>query len=276
MQAIVFRVRAVHGIAVSLSALLAASCGITQQQEVELGASTAAQVSAELPLVRDAAVVNYITALGNQLATVTDDRNLAWHFTVVDSKEVNAFAVPGGWVYVNRGLIERATNMSELAGVLAHEIGHITRRHSVQQMQQAQGANVGVSLLCTLTRVCESGASQAAINIGGSALFAKFSRSDESEADAEAVTTTIKAGISPNGIPSTFQLLLNERKSNPGGLEAFFSSHPLEEARITTTQARIATYPAAQLQRLTRDTPAFQAFRRRLLALPVSPTPKKP
>jgi predicted Zn-dependent protease len=277
MQTFVSKVRtARHAIPECLAVLLLASCGISQQQEVELGASTAAQVSAELPLVRDAAVVNYITTLGNQLASVTDDRNLTWHFTVVDSKEINAFAVPGGWVYVNRGLIERATNMSELAGVLAHEIGHITRRHSVQQMQQAQGANVGLALACTLTGVCESGASQAAINIAGNALFAKFSRSDEREADAEGVSTTIKAGISPNGIPSMFQLLLNERKSNPSGLDAFFSSHPMEESRITATQAQIATYPAAQLQRLTTDTPAFQTFRRRLLALPPSPAPKKP
>lgn len=252
------------------------ACGISQQQEVELGASTAAEVSAQLPLIRDATVVNYITTLGNQLASVTDARGLAWHFTVVDSKEVNAFAVPGGWVYVNRGLIARATNMSELAGVLAHEIGHITRRHSVQQMQQAQGANVGLSLLCTLTKVCESGASQAAINVGGSALFAKFSRSDEAEADAEAVSTTIKAGISPNGIPSMFQLLLNERTSNPSGLDAFFASHPLEESRITATQGQIASYPSSQLSRLTKDTPAFQSFRRRLMALPPSPAPKRP
>lgn len=257
-------------------ALLLAACGVSQQQEVELGASTAAQVSAQLPLVRDGAVVSYITSLGNQLASVTDDRSLTWHFSVVDSKEINAFAVPGGWVYVNRGLIERATDMSQLAGVLAHEIGHITRRHSVQQMQQAQGANVGLALMCTLTRVCESGVSQAAINVGGSALFAKFSRSDEREADAEAVSTTIKAGISPNGIPSMFELLLNERKSNPSGLEGFFSSHPMEESRITATQAQIATYPASQLQNLTRDTPAFQSFRRRLLALPPSPPPRGP
>ena len=204
-----------------LAATLAASCAVSQQQEVELGASSAAQVSAQLPLLRDAAVVRYINTLGNQLARATDTRGLAWQFTVVDSREVNAFALPGGWVYVNRGLIERATDMSELAGVIAHEIGHVTRRHSVQQMQQAQGANVGVTLLCTLTGVCESGASQAAINIGGSALFAKFSRSDESEADAEAVATTIKAGISPLGIPAMFRILMNERKSNPGALVAF-------------------------------------------------------
>jgi predicted Zn-dependent protease len=164
--------------------------------------------------------------------------------------------------------------MSELAGVLAHEIGHITRRHSVQQLQQAQGANVGVTLLCTLTKICESGASQAAINIGGSALFAKFSRSDESEADAEGVATTVKAGISPAGIPAMFRRLLSERKTNAGALDAFFATHPLEENRITATEAQIATYPASQLERLTKDTPAFQTFRRRLLALPPSPTPK--
>ena len=86
-----------------------------------------------------------------------------------------------------------------------------------------------MALLCTLTKVCDSGASQAAIDVGGSALFAKFSRTDEAEADAEGVATTIKAGISPYGIPEMFRILLNERKTNPGALDAFFASHPLEE-----------------------------------------------
>ncbi|MBK6494263.1 MAG: M48 family metalloprotease [Gemmatimonadetes bacterium] len=166
-------------------------------------------------MVKDAQVVRYITQLGEQLAAATDTRGLTWHFTVVDSREVNAFAVPGGWIYVNRGLIERAENMSQVAGVLAHEIGHVTRRHSVQQMQQAQGANSGVSLLCTLTKVCNSSTGQAAINLGGTALFAKFSRRDESEADAEAVATTIKAGIDPSGIPGMFRILLSEQQRNP-------------------------------------------------------------
>ncbi|MEP7345661.1 MAG: M48 family metallopeptidase, partial [Gemmatimonadaceae bacterium] len=259
-----------------LGVVLVASCAVSQQQEVELGNQTAAQVSAQLPLIRDGAVTSYVTSLGNQLAKVTDTRGLEWHFTVVDSKEVNAFALPGGWIYVNRGLIERATDMSQLAGVIGHEIGHVTRRHSVEQMQQAQGANVGVSLLCTLTKVCESGASQAAINVGGTALFAKFSRTDEAEADAEGVETTIKAGISPNGIPAMFRILLTERQTNPGALDAFFASHPLEEDRITATEAQIAKHPASQIQRLTKDTPAFQSFRRRLMSLPPSPTPKKP
>jgi predicted Zn-dependent protease len=262
-----------NGVSTGLLALLAA-CGVSQQQEVELGANTAAQVDAQLPLVRDGAVNRYITSLGNQLVAATNDRGLTWHFTVVDSKEINAFAVPGGWVYVNRGLIERAKTMSELAGVLAHEIGHITRRHSVQQMQQAQGANVGLALLCTLTNTCESGLSQAAINVGGSALFAKFSRSDEREADAEAVSTTIRAGISPEGIPTMFETLLNERRSNPGGLAAFFSTHPMEEDRIESTKAQIASYPASQVQRLPMDASAFQSFRSRLMSLPASPAPR--
>lgn len=258
------------------SVLLFAACAVSQQQEVALGANSAAQVSAQLPLIHDAAVTSYIRSLGAQLARVTDDRSLDWTFTVVDSKEVNAFALPGGWVYVNRGLIERATDMSQLAGAMAHEIGHVTRRHSVQQLQQVQQANVGVALLCTLTKVCESGAGQAAINVGGTALFAKFSRTDESEADAEAVSTTVKAGISPRGIPALFRTLLNERQANPGALTAFFATHPLEEDRIRATEALIAKYPAGELSRLAQDSKAFQNFRRRLQSLPPSPTPKTP
>jgi predicted Zn-dependent protease len=264
-----------RGGVVCLAAILAAGCAMSQQQEVELGTGAAAQVSAELPLIRDAAITSYVNSLGSRLATATDARDLTWQFTVVDSREVNAFALPGGWVYVNRGLVERATDMSQLAGVMAHEIGHVTRRHSVQQVQQAQGADVGLMLLCTLTTACESEAGRAAVGVGGSALFAKFSRSDEAEADADAVATTIRAGISPDGIPAMFRILLRERTTNPGALEAFFASHPLEEDRIAATEAAIAAYPASELQRLSKDSRDFQAFRRRLLAMPPSPAPRK-
>jgi predicted Zn-dependent protease len=251
------------------------ACTVSTQQEVQLGNSYAAQIDTALPLVRDVEVNRYIKFLGDSLAKMTDTRGLQWHFSVVDSKEVNAFAVPGGWIYVNRGLIERSQSMSQVAGVLGHEIGHVTRRHSVQQMQTAQGANIGGALLCTLTKVCESGVASAAINVGGSALFAKFSRGDEAEADQEGVKTTIQAGIDPDGIPEMFRILLDERKANPGAVDAFFASHPLEEDRIAATRAQIATYPAAQVRGMTRDTPEFQAFKRRVMALPPSPPPKK-
>jgi predicted Zn-dependent protease len=257
-----------------LAALAGAGCAVSQQQEVQLGASTAAQIDTMLPLVRDRAITSYINTLGNRLAQATDTRNLEWHFTVVDSKEVNAFAIPGGWIYINRGLIERAENMSQVAGVLGHEIGHVTRRHTVEQMQQQQGVGGAAVLLCTLTKVCQSGAGQAAVNVAGSALFAKFSRQDEAEADEEGVKTSIKAGIDPNGIPEMFQILLEERKGNPSAVDAFFASHPLEEDRIAATKAEIAKYDPGKLRGLTEDTREFQEFRRRVKALPPPPKPK--
>ncbi|HEY3285659.1 MAG TPA: M48 family metallopeptidase [Gemmatimonadaceae bacterium] len=268
--------RAVRIVALLSVTVASISCAISQQQEVQLGASYAAQIDTQLPLIRDARVVTYITALGNQLAAVTDSRGLTWHFAVVDSKEVNAFAVPGGWVYVNRGLIARAPTMNQLAGVLGHEIGHVTRRHSVQQMQQAQEMKGGLMALCTLTKVCDSGAGQTAINLGGTALFAKFSRADEAQADEEGVATLVKAGINPSGIPEMFRILLAERRSNPSAVDAFFATHPLEESRIVSTEQQIARYSPAQLRNLQVDSDAYQQMRRRLNALPPSPTPKPP
>lgn len=259
---------------VVLATATTAACAISTQQEVQLGASYATQIDTQLPMIRDPQIVSYVTALGDKLAAVTDTRGLTWHFAVVDSKEVNAFAVPGGWVYVNRGLIARAQTMDQLAGVMAHEIGHVTLRHTVKQMQQSDQVNGGLVALCTLTNVCDSGASQAAISVGSSALFARFSRQDEAEADAEAVKTTIKAGIDPHGVPSMFKILLDERKTNPTAVDAFFATHPLEEDRITAANALIATYSASQLRNLSVDTPAFQQFKRRLASLPPSPEPK--
>src|SRR5690349_4852348 len=121
-------------------ALTLGACGVSTQQEVEMGAQYAAQVDQQLPIISDPEINRYINVLGDSVARLADTRNLEWTFRVVDSREVNAFAIPGGFIYVNRGLIERATNMSQLAGVLGHEIGHVTQRHSIQQMQKSQGA----------------------------------------------------------------------------------------------------------------------------------------
>src|SRR5256885_14237839 len=107
--------------------------------------------------------------------------------------------------------------MSEVAGVLGHEIEHVVERHSVKQMEQAQGANVGVGILCALTGVCQSGVAQAAINIGGTAVFAKFSRQDEVQADEGGFNNVIRAGISPRGMLTLFQKLLAEEQQSGGG-----------------------------------------------------------
>jgi len=254
--------------------LAVGACAVSTQQEVQMGMSYAQQINAQLPIVTDPEINRYINVLGDSVAKLADSRDLDWHFYVVDSKEVNAFAVPGGFIYVNRGLIERANNMSQLAGVLGHEIGHVTRRHSIDQMQKAQGANIGVTLACVLTSVCNNQAAGALINVGGNAVFAKFSRDDEAQADAEAVKNVVRAGISPEGIPEMFEILLQEQRRRPAGVEAWFATHPLEENRIAATRAQIAKIDPAILQSLASDSRNFQAFKQRLASLPPSPAPR--
>jgi len=251
------------------------ACGISQQQEVQMGVEYAQQINAQLPIIQDPELNRYINVLGDSIARLTSRRDLDWHFFIVDARDVNAFAVPGGFVYVNRGLIERADQMDELAGVLGHEIGHVVRRHTVKQMEKAQGANVGVTLACILTGVCNSQVAGAAINVAGGALFARFSRQDEAEADNEGFNNVVRAGISPVGMVTMFQKLIAERKSRPAGVEAWFITHPLEEDRIAAIQARINQIPRAQLASLGTDTRNFHTFKARLQSMPPSPTPRQ-
>jgi beta-barrel assembly-enhancing protease len=252
-----------------------AACGVSQQKEVKMGSDSAAQIARQLPLIKDPESLRYINVLGDSLAHVTDERDLDWHFAIVDSKEINAFAIPGGYIYINRGLIEHAESMSEVAGVLGHEIGHVTRRHTIKQQQKAQGTNIGMSVACALTRVCTNGLANVGADVLAGGMFAKFSRADEAEADEEGVRTTIKAGIDPHGIPEMFRILLDERKKNPGAVSNFFASHPLEEDRIAATTALINSYPPSALEGLTRDSQNFHAFKDRLATLPPSPDIKK-
>jgi predicted Zn-dependent protease len=248
-----------------------AGCGISQQQEVQMGQEYAQQINAQLPIIQDPELNRYINVLGDSISRLTSRRDLQWYFFIVDAPDVNAFAVPGGFVYVNRGLIQRAEQMDELAGVLGHEIGHVVKRHTVKQMEKAQGANVGVTLACVLTGVCNSQVAGAAINIAGGALFARFSRSDESEADAEGFRNVIRAGISPVGMVTMFERLIAERKSRPSAVESWFLTHPLEEDRIRAVQALINQVPASELARLGTDTRNFHSFKARLQSMPPSP-----
>jgi predicted Zn-dependent protease len=264
--------RFIIGVALTLPLV---ACGISQQQEIQMGQEYAQQINAQLPIVQDPELNRYINVLGDSIAGLTSRKDLNWHFFIVDSKEVNAFAVPGGYVYVNRGLIERSDKMDGVAGVLGHEIGHVVRRHTVKQMEKEQGANVGITLACVLTGVCNSQVAGAAINIAGGAVFARFSRSDEAEADQEGFNNVVRAGISPEGMVSMFQKLLEERKSRPAGVEAWFLTHPLEEDRITAIQTRINALPPSNLASLGTDTRNFHSFKARLQSLPPSPPPKQ-
>ena len=249
---------------------LAGCASVSQEQEVQMGAQYAQQINQQLPLIRDPESNRYINVLGDSLARVTPRADLDWQFYIVDSPEVNAFAVPGGFIYINRGLIERAQTMDEVAGVLGHEIGHVVKRHSIKQMEQQQKGQIGVTLVCVLTpSVCNNQVGAQAINAVGGAVFARFSRQDEAEADAEGVIFTTRAGIDPRGIPNMFQILLDERESRPSAVAAWFQTHPLEESRIAATRAQIQRdVPPAVLASLTRDTRNFHTFQTRLRSLP--------
>jgi predicted Zn-dependent protease len=203
-----------------------------------------------------------VDGLGRRLVDVAADTAIRdWHFHVVEADDLNAFAIPGGHVYVNRGLIARARSMSELAGVLGHEIGHVTGRHSVEQLQKKTRANVVVGLFCGVTGWCSNDMAQIAINVGGAALFAKYSRTDEADADSVSVSLLYLAGIDPRGVPAMFERLLEERESHPSAMTAFLATHPLEEDRVRRTRDLADQWPTAALDRLTRDDQAFAAIR---------------
>ena len=256
------------------SIVLLAGCGVSTQQEVQMGQQEAQQVSAQLPMVQDAVINNYVNALGQRIASRTSRADLQWQFQVVNSDMVNAFALPGGFIYVNRGVLERASNMSEVAGVLGHEIEHVVRRHSVKQMENAQGANVGVGILCALTGVCQSGVAQAAINVGGTAVFAKFSRTDEIQADEGGFRNVMNAGISPRGMYTFFQkLLAEEQQSGGGGATAgWFADHPGTQDRLADIQRMLSQVPASQLNSLQSNDSQFATMKARLARL--GPAPK--
>lgn len=263
--------RSVLLVAAALSPWLS-GCDVSQDQEVAIGQQTATDVAAQIPVVEDQYISAYINEIGDTIASHTSRSNLQWHFYVVNSHQINAFALPGGFIYVNRGLIESATRFDELAGVLGHEIGHVIQRHSVKQMQNQQKLGVVASLACTLTNLCNSELGQAAVNIGGSAVIARHSRADEFQADSEAVENVLEVNIDPEGIPALFEVLMRQRKTEPSLVEGWFSTHPLEESRISHSRDLIRRSGADSVRGLLQDLPSFTEFKRRVEALPEPPS----
>lgn len=260
-------------LAMAMAALLPllAGCEVSEDEEVEMGREYAAEIAQQLPMVTDPAITEYVSRLGRDIASRTARPDLPWEFHVVNAAEVNAFAVPGGFIYINRGLIERAERLDELAGVLGHEIGHVVLRHSAEQMEKRGKATGIVTVVCVITSLCDGGLANVAINVAGAAWFAKHSRADEAEADSAGIVAVMATGISPRGIPSFFETLMQERRQQPTILDDWFASHPLEEERVQRTQAIIEALPQQRLDALTADAPSFHALKARLAALPAPP-----
>ena len=247
-----------------------AGCGVSTQQEIQMGRQYAAEINRQLPIVDDPAVHRYINNLGNRIQRQQGNRDIPYTYYVVNSDEINAFAVPGGFVYVNRGLIERTDNLSELAGVLSHEIGHVEARHSAEMMERMQAAEVGVGLASVLLGGAPSGLAGAAVNVGAQAYFARHSREAENEADQIAVRLLPGAGIDPAGLVTFFKELIEERERTPSTLEQWFSTHPLTEERIANVRELIRQLPTPST-RLAVNSNDFADFKARVRALPAPP-----
>ena len=250
--------------------LTAGACDVSVSEEDELGDEYARSIASEVDILEDSAATAWLATLGARLTSVADTESRDWHFYLVDDSTVNAFAVPGGHIFVHRGLIEHSGSYSELAGVIGHEVAHVTLRHSVDQMRSRTRTGIVVTVFCAVTSICSSTAAQVAIDVGGQVLFAKYSRDDESQSDSAAVGYLVAAGIDPRGIPAMFKRLGAMRQADPTALDAWFGSHPLEESRIVRTNALISTIGPSRLEGLQSDEPSFASFRESVRALAVT------
>lgn len=246
-----------------------ASCAISTQRELELGRQYAEEVNRQLPIVEDAAINRYMNDLGNRIQRQPGTRDIPYTFYVVNIDQVNAFAIPGGYVYINRGLIEKSASLAELAGVVAHEIGHVEARHSVEQLERMQTAQAGLAVATILLGEPPQGVAGAAVQVGAQAYFAHHSRQAELEADSLAVRLLPAAGIDPDGVVTFFRKLMDERERTPTALEQWFSTHPLTEERIARVEELMAelSIPAG-LQSTSR---AYRTFEARVSQLPPPP-----
>lgn len=260
-----------------LAAVAMAACGgdVSLREEAELGDAYAAEVLRQVPLVRDPAAVAALNRLGRQLAARADSTGREYTFYLVDSPEVNAFAIPGGHIFVNRGLVETADQASEFAGVLGHEIAHVTERHGIEQMKKRRGAGALVTIVYVLLGREPGLAEQIAIEAGGAAVFAKYGREAEREADQRAIRTLPAAGYDPEGVATFFEDLLRQQQRQPTLLDAWFSTHPTSQERVQNARMMIEALEVDRA-RLADDTREYQAFRARVRQLPTAAETSEP
>jgi hypothetical protein len=232
--------------------------------EIRMGKQYAQEVEATSKLVRDPVVTEYVNRIGQNLVR-NSDAQVPFTIKVIDSDEVNAFALPGGFFYVNSGLILAADEESELAGVMAHEIAHVAARHATRQMTRAQWANIG-----TIPLIFVGGgigyAVRSAAGLGLPLTFLSFSRSFESEADYLGLQYMYKAGYDPNSFVQFFEKLQAREKKKPGTLAKAFSTHPQTPDRITKSQEEIAKILPARAQYVV-TTSEFADVKARLASL---------
>jgi beta-barrel assembly-enhancing protease len=237
----------------------ATGSSVSLDQEWQLGDQMAAQVAQQVHFVNDPVASNYVRAVGERIHAQTPLADRPFDFHIVDDPEINAFSIPGGHIYVNRGLIGAANKADELAAVIAHEESHVVARHVIKQAEQQQtiGA-IGSILLGQNPGVLQQ--LVASVLAGGA--MARFSRADEKEADDLGLGYMRAAGYNPQGMVDMFHTLQQADSSNPNAVSRFFQDHPLTQDRINDVQSRIGSM--ASSSGLITDEPEFHQAKSRL------------
>ncbi len=218
---------------------------IGEQQEIAMGLQYDKGVTAEFGLYPDEELQKYIQDIGHRLAAVSERPHLPWQFKVVDDDTVNAFAVPGGFIYMTRGILAHFNSEAQLATVMGHEIGHVTARHSVEQISRAQLAQLGVGIATVASEEFRKYSGLADLGLG--VLFLKFSRDDESQADSLGMRYLLRTGYDPHEAPRVFEML--ERHGQVQGqarLPEWQATHPSPDRRVANLEEMISQLPPEQ------------------------------
>jgi Zn-dependent protease with chaperone function len=247
----------------------------SSQQDVQLGKESAEEVDNTYPLVTDPEVVRYVNDLGRRLASLAPNNNpeYAWTFKVINSSDINAFALPGGYIYVNRGAIEAAEDEAQIAGVIAHEIGHVVMRHGTHEASKALLVTAPAAVLGGILGQSGSLTAQLAemgLRFGVNSILLKNSRSAESQADEVGTYILYQAGYDPHAMAQFFGMV---EKKYPQKTIQFFSDHPVPENRIKAVDREIPLLGPAKGWK--SDSPEFEEAKKRLLSLP-APSSAKP
>jgi predicted Zn-dependent protease len=212
---------------------------MSESQEIALGRDSDAQIKAEMGVYDDPELQKYVSGIGMRLARLSERPNLPWQFTVVDQPAINAFALPGGFIYVTRGILPFLADEGELSGVLGHEIGHVTARHSVRQYSRALGGQLGLGALGVFVPASRpfSQASETALGL----MFLKYGREDEMQSDQLGARYAASAGWDPAGVPGMLSTLgrLDEAAGDRKGVPNFLSTHPEPLSRVAEVQPAV-------------------------------------
>lgn len=243
---------------------------ISEGQEIAIGRENDPQIVAQMGLVPDSGLQRYVSGLGMQLARASERPSLPWTFRVLDDPVVNAFALPGGFIYVTRGIMEHLNSEAELVAVLGHEVGHVTARHSAAQMSKAQLANLGL----VAGVIIEPGFAQYAqtASQGLGLLFLKFGRDDERQADELGLRYMRRTNYDARQMPQVFTLLARVSAASPGDrVPTWLSSHPDPDDRRGRIERAIAGVRPESLGRMVNR----PAYLQHLEGLVYGPNPRE-